>query len=209
MSALSQLHQDIRACTRCVDAGYLPRAAPVFSGFADNRILLIGQAPGQVEAVRRLPFQGRSGKTLMRWLVQAGFASESEVRRRVYMTSVTKCFPGKRSGGGDRRPSQREVELCRTHLDRQLALLRPEVILLVGGLAHERFLPGRPLEELVGRVFDIDGRSVRGVSGARPLLVPLPHPSGASRWLNDRAHVALLERGLRRLRAVGQALTLS
>jgi len=185
-----------------VDAGYLPSAAPVFSGFADNRIVLIGQAPGQVEAVRRLPFQGRSGKTLMRWLVGAGFASETDVRRRVYMTSVTKCFPGKGSSGGDRRPSRREVELCRPHLDRQLALLRPAVILLVGGLAHERFLPGRPLQELVGRVFDINGRPVRGISPVRPLLVPLPHPSGASRWLNDPANVALLERGLRRLRAI-------
>lgn len=202
MTALSRLHRNIRACTRCVDAGYLASAAPVFSGFADNRIMLIGQAPGLREQARRLPFQGRSGKTLMRWLIRAGFASEADVRRRVYMTSVTKCFPGKGIGGGDRRPTSAEVELCRPHLDRQLALIRPEVIVLVGGLAHERFFPGRPLSELVGRVFDVEGRPVRSIRRSRPLLVPLPHPSGASRWLNDGANVRLLDRALGRLAAV-------
>ena len=201
-AALSRLHRDILACTRCVDAGYLPRAAPVLSGFADNRIMLIGQAPGLREETRRLPFQGRSGKTLMRWLRRGGFASETDVRRRVYLTSVTKCFPGKGTGGGDRRPSRREVDLCRSHLDRQLALIRPQVILLVGGLAHDRFLPGRPLDQLVGRVFDLDGRALRGTPTTRPLLVPLPHPSGASRWLNDPANVKLLDRALRRLARV-------
>jgi uracil-DNA glycosylase len=198
-STLSQLHRDILACTRCVDAGYLARAAPVLSGFADNRIMLIGQAPGVREQARRLPFQGRSGKTLMRWLRRAGFASEADVRRRVYLTSVTKCFPGKGSGGGDRRPSRPEVDLCRPHLDRQLACIRPDVLLLVGGLAHERFLPGRPLDQLVGRVFDLGGHALQGSPTTRPLLVPLPHPSGASRWLNDPANVKLLDRALRRL----------
>jgi uracil-DNA glycosylase len=185
-----------------VDAGYLPRTAPVLSGFADNRIMLIGQAPGVREEARRLPFQGRSGKTLMRWLRRVGFASEADIRRRVYLTSVTKCFPGKGSGGGDRRPSRREVDLCRPHLDRQLAFIRPDVLLLVGGLAHERFLPRRPLDQLVGRVFDLDGRVLQGTPTTRPLLVPLPHPSGASRWLNDPANVKLLDRALRRLAAL-------
>ncbi len=164
--------------------------------------MLIGQAPGLREEARRLPFQGRSGKTLMGWLIRAGFRSEAAVRRRVYLTSVTKCFPGKGTGGGDRRPTRREVDLCRPHLDRQLALIQPEAILLVGGLAHERFLPGHPLDQLVGRVFDIDGRPVRAIAGVRPLLIPLPHPSGASRWLNDAANVKLLDRALNRLAAV-------
>jgi uracil-DNA glycosylase len=164
--------------------------------------MLIGQAPGIVEEARRLPFQGRSGKVLVRWLTRAGFESEDQIRRLVYMTSITKCFPGKGATGGDRRPSRAEVELCRSHLDRQLAMVDPDIILLVGGLAHERFLPGHPLSELVGAVFDSSGSRVRAGSRARPLLVPLPHPSGASRWLNEAQNVALLERALQRLRAV-------
>jgi uracil-DNA glycosylase family 4 len=204
--SLARLHRDILACTRCVEAGYLAAAAPVLSGYADNRIMLIGQAPGAVEAVRRLPFQGRSGKVLMTWLGHAGFASEEQARRLIYMTSITKCFPGKGSGGGDRRPSQAEVDLCRSHLDRQLALIRPQLLILVGGLAHERFLPGRPLGSLVGRLFDLSGHEVSARTGSRPLLVPLPHPSGASRWLNFPQNRALLDRALRRLRPVVRAL---
>ena len=205
-SSLARIHREIRACTRCVEAGYLPRAAPVLSGYADNRMMLIGQAPGAVEALRRLPFQGRSRNVLMGWLIRAGFSSEAQVRRQVYMTSITKCFPGKGTGGGDRRPSRAEVDLCRPHLDRQLAFIKPEVLILVGGLAHERFVPGRPLDALVGRVFDLSGREVSSRSRIRPLLVPLPHPSGASRWLNGTENRRLLDRALRRLRPIVRSL---
>ena len=205
-ATLARLHRDILGCTRCVAAGYLAAAAPVFSGYADNRVMLIGQAPGAVEAVRRLPFQGRSGKVLMAWMERAGFASEEQVRRRVYMTSITKCFPGKGTGGGDRRPSRAEVDLCRSHLDRQLALIRPDLLIVVGGLAHERFLPGRPLGHLVGRVFDLAGQEVSTRTQARPVLVPLPHPSGASRWLNAPENRVLLDRALRRLRPIVRGL---
>ncbi|HXM51648.1 MAG TPA: uracil-DNA glycosylase family protein [Candidatus Binatus sp.] len=205
-SSLARIHREIRACTRCVEAGYLPRAAPVLSGYADNRMMLIGQAPGAVEAIRRLPFQGRSRNVLMGWLIRAGFSSEAQVRRQVYMTSITKCFPGKGTGGGDRRPSRAEVDLCRPHLDRQLAFIKPEVLILVGGLAHERFVPGRPLDELVGRVFDLSGHEVSSRSRVRPLLVPLPHPSGASRWLNGTENRRLLDRALRRLRPIVRSL---
>lgn len=201
-STLARLHREVLACTRCVKAGYLPQAAPVLSGHADNRIMLIGQAPGAVEAVRRLPFQGRSRNVLMGWLIRAGFSSEEQARRQIYMTSITKCFPGKGTGGGDRRPSRAEVDLCSSHLDRQLALIKPELLILVGGLAHERFLPGRSLDNLVGRLFDRSGREVSGKTRARPVLVPLPHPSGASRWLNAVENRALLDRALRRLRPI-------
>lgn len=204
--SLGALHRQIRACTRCVAAGFLPAAAPVLSGFVDNRIMLIGQAPGAVEAVKRLPFQGRSGKILMAWLMRAGFRSEAEARRNIYMTSITKCFPGKGTGGGDRRPSRAEVELCRPHLDRQLALIEPHVLILVGGLAHERFLPGRPLQALVGRVFDRQGREVGLRTRVYPLLVPFPHPSGASRWLNAAENRALLEQAINRLRPLVRPL---
>lgn len=205
-SNLARLHREILACTRCVEAGYLIHAAPVLSGYPDNRIMLIGQAPGAVEAVRRLPFQGRSRQVLMGWLTRGGFSSETQIRRQVYMTSITKCFPGKGTGGGDRRPSRAEVDLCASHLDRQLALIKPELLILVGGLAHERFLPRRPLDELVGRLFDLSGCEVSSRGRVRPLLVPLPHPSGASRWLNAVENRELLDRALRRLRPIARAL---
>jgi uracil-DNA glycosylase len=197
-----------------VEAGYIPIATPVFQGRPGQRLMLIGQAPGVVEMDARKPFAARAGKELERWMKRAGFTDDDHFRSIVYLTSVTKCFPGKAaSGGGDRRPSAAEVALCRPWLQGQLALVEPRMVLLVGTLAIEQFMPCRSLDGLVGRLFDGRGVQVPGTSAAtlvramRPLLLPLPHPSGASRWLNQPAHRGLLEQALGRLRATWPALT--
>lgn len=192
--------RDHRACVRCVEAGYLERAHPVFSGRAGQRIMLVGQAPGPVEDDVTRPFAGRAGAQLMRWFARAGFSSEEEVRARVFMTSMTTCFPGRSGHGtGDRRPSAREVALCAGWLDAYLARIRPALILCIGTLAHARFIPGRRLEEIVGSAWGVAGDPITGVPGTLPALLPLPHPSGQSRWLNQPAHVRMLDRGLERL----------
>jgi len=186
MDAIERLHREILGCRRCEEAGFIERAAPVVWGRLGDRMMLIGQAPGVTELENRRPFQGRAGKELFRWMASVGIG-EDDFRSRVYMTAITKCFPGRVAGGsGDRRPSPAEIALCRPWLDRQLALIRPAAILLVGGLAIERFLPKRPLHEVIGRRFE---------QGGTP-LIPLPHPSGASRWLNATEHRALLRQAL-------------
>jgi uracil-DNA glycosylase len=194
LAALQTAH---RACHRCVDAGFLERAHPVFSGSADQRILLVGQAPGPVEQDQTRPFAGRAGRQLMRWMERAGFATEAEVRRRVYMTAMTTCFPGRRAdGAGDRRPSPSEVALCAPWLDSLLDVLRPRVILPVGSLALGRFLAGRRLDDVIGTAYTTDGVPLSGVPRFAPVLLPLPHPSGQSRWLNEPSRLALLDRAL-------------
>lgn len=192
-----------RACVRCVDAGLLARAHPVFSGRAGQRIMLVGQAPGPVEDDVTRPFAGRAGAVLMRWLVRAGFADEDEVRARVFMTSMTTCFPGRLPrGSGDRRPSAREVALCSGWIDAYLEVLAPALIIPIGTLAHARFLPGCRLEDLVGHAWSASGEVIRGLPPGAPALLPLPHPSGQSRWLNQPDHVALLQAALDRLGAL-------
>jgi uracil-DNA glycosylase len=152
--------------------------------------MLIGQAPGIVENESGRPFGGRAGRELFRWLASVDIA-EDEFRDRVYMAAMTRCFPGKApSGGGDRKPSRPEIEACRPWLEAAVDILDPRVLLLVGQLAIERYLRGRRLEDLVGETLDLDGRR----------LVPLPHPSGASRWLNDPYHRELVSRALRHVR---------
>ena len=199
--ALQRMQTAHRACHRCVDAGYLERAHPVFSGRIGQRILLVGQAPGPIEVDQSRPFAGRAGRQLMRWMVRAGFANDADVRLRVYMTAMTTCFPGKRPGGaGDRRPTTREVALCSPWLDAVLELLKPRLILPVGSLALTRFLPRARLEDVVGSAFSMTGTELMGSPVDAPILVPLPHPSGQSRWLNEAPRVALLERALARLR---------
>jgi uracil-DNA glycosylase len=198
-TALAAVQRAHRVCTRCVDAGLLDVANPVFSGHAGQRILLVGQAPGPVEHDLTRPFAGRAGRQLMRWFVRAGVAPEEEVRRRVYMTAMTTCFPGRTADGrGDRRPSAREVALCSSWLDAVIGLLRPRLILPVGTLAIGRFVAGRGLDECVGRLFDASGGEVEA-AGDPPAVFPLPHPSGQSRWLNDAAHAARLDAALARL----------
>jgi uracil-DNA glycosylase family 4 len=199
--ALLELQVAHRACHRCVDAGYIPDAHPVFSGHVDQRILLVGQAPGPVEVDQTRPFAGRAGRELMRWMVRAGFADEHDVRARVYMTAMTTCFPGRRSdGSGDRRPSTAEVALCAPWLGSLLEILLPRLILPVGSLAMSRFLPMRRLDDVVGHAYTAAGEPVARVPRVEPVFLPLPHPSGQSRWLNDRARAALLEEALRLLR---------
>jgi uracil-DNA glycosylase family 4 len=169
---LDRLHARIRACTKCVEAGYLPSAFPIVAGKASDRVMIIGQAPGAVELTTGLPFSGRAGAELRRWLADAGI----DEAHLPYRTSITKCFPGKAaSGAGDRRPSPPEVALCAAWLDVELALMRPRVVLLDGTLAIERFWGRVPLSDVIGKS-RVDGQRV---------LIPLPHPSGASRWLNQ------------------------
>lgn len=198
--SLRSLQRAQRACTRCADAGFIASAHPVFSGHAGQRIMLVGQAPGPVEHDQTRPFAGRAGRQLMRWLIRAGFRDEDDVRDRIYMTAMTTCFPGRRlDGAGDRRPSPAEVALCAPWLDGVISMLNPALIIPIGSLALERFLPGRRLDDVIGAAYTHDGISIAGAPKVDHVLVPLPHPSGQSRWLNDPARVALLDRAIARL----------
>jgi uracil-DNA glycosylase len=142
--------------------------------------MIIGQAPGITESEVKRPFNGTSGTRLFQWLAEAGW-EEQEFRARHYITTTTKCYPGKAKGGkGDRAPSRAEQRLCRPFLDEELALVDPEVIVPVGRVAVELFYSGKfKLADVVGTAKQ-DARM--------RWIVPLPHPSGASLWLNRPAH---------------------
>lgn len=172
-----QLQAGCRACTRCVEDGIISEANPTFSGSADAWFYLVGQAPGPIERETRRPFSGRAGRELERWMLRAGFASAEEFRRRVYIAAMMRCFPGRHPRGGDLRPPPRAIANCSSWMEAELKLLRPPVVIPVGQLAINRFLGPGALEARVGHAF-----------GRDPMLVPLPHPSGTSRWLNDPAN---------------------
>lgn len=181
----------LAGCRRC---GYTdPRVVPVQSGARAPRAILVGQAPGRVELDAARPFAGRAGRTLFRWLERAGYGEEV-VREQVYIAAITRCYPGPSpSGRGDRVPTPAERAACASWLDAELMLIRPAVVIPVGRLAIDRFVGTGPLDELVGGV-----HSIRHAGGAAA-AVPLPHPSGASSWVNVPAHRALLDRALRLL----------
>jgi uracil-DNA glycosylase len=194
---IQALQEQIRACRRCA---FAHPVYPVVAGSAKARIMLVGQAPGKQEQLSGRGWTGPAGRRLVGWMTEVvGFASEERFRQQVYLAAVTRCFPGPSPGGkGDRRPSPSEIKRCGSWLDQELALVRPEIILLVGGLAIERFLGKARLDEVVGQVIPWDDA----------LLIPLPHPSGASTWLNHPYHKAQLHQGLERFRDLVRARNL-
>jgi uracil-DNA glycosylase len=183
----------LRACRRCPAVAGRPLAQPVTQG----RIYLRGQAPGPTEEREGMGFCGPAGRTLFRWFASIG-AAEPVVRERVFMGALIRCFPGRNADsgkgrGGDRRPSRAEIEACSDHFATELRLLRPELVLLVGQMAIAQLLPGRTLEDVVGRAFTLEH------AGHRFTALPLPHPSGLSRWIQKEPGQGLLRRALRLL----------
>jgi uracil-DNA glycosylase len=173
--SLSSLQRDNRVCRACVEAGYPLESLAVVQPYTGQRAYMFGQAPGAVEGEERRPWRGRAGRTLRRWLE----LDEEEFYATFYCASVTRCYPGKApSGRGDRSPTPREQELCAFWRDHELRLIRPRLIVPVGGIAARRLLGLKSVTECVGARFDHDGAAA----------IPLPHPSGASGWLNDPAN---------------------
>jgi len=180
----------LAVCRQCGHAD--PGVVPILSPARAPRVMLVGQAPGRVETSEgaRKAFAGRAGKTMFRWLATIG-VDEPTLRSRVYIAAVTRCYPGPSpTGRGDRVPSRVEQEQCGVWLDAELEIIRPALLIPVGRLAIERFLPRLPLDQLIGRAHEVEH------AGGRSLAIPLPHPSGASSWVNAPAHRVLLQRAL-------------
>lgn len=190
MQTLELLHEEIRQCRRCEADGFPVVPPPLVWGRAPAPFLLVGQAPGLSDWRGDRMYLGPAAKKLIGWLCEAGF-TEGDIGTTVYMTALTKCFPGRLPGKStDRAPSPKERANCRPWLDAQWRLVQPQVVILFGKMAIDTFLPRMSLEEAVGRTFEQDELT----------WVPLPHSSGASTWLNDAGHRLLLADAMERLR---------
>ena len=181
--SLASLQRDNRVCRACAEAGYPLESLPIVQPYQGQRAYMFGQAPGVQEGQERRPWRGRAGRTLRRWLDM----DEDEFYATFYCASVTRCYPGRApSGRGDRTQ-----ELCEFWRDWELHLVRPLLIVPVGGLAARRLLGLKSVTECVGRRYDYEGAAA----------IPLPHPSGASSWLNDPANRARVAAAARLVRA--------
>jgi uracil-DNA glycosylase len=168
--SLASLARDLSRCRACAEAGFPLESLPVRAPGTGQPAYLFGQAPGVVEGEERLPWRGRAGRTLRRWLE----LEEDEFYATFHCASVTRCYPGRAASGRDRTPTPREQELCSFWRDWELELLRPRLIVTVGGLALRQLLGLTSLTRAIGERYELHGTPV----------VPLPHPSGASGWLN-------------------------
>ncbi len=201
-SLLIALDARIRGCRSCHLRGYLDEveSIPIVRDPEPDapvpRILLIGQAPGLRATITDRPFAGISGDKLRAWFELGGIA-RADFYRKIHFAAVTRCYPGRLPGArGDRLPSIDEQALCRPWQDGTMRIVKPEIVLLVGLLAIRTYLGRVPsLSAVVGTA------EVR--QGVRYL--PLPHPSGVSRWMNDAVNVAAVGRAMGILRDwVGQ-----
>jgi uracil-DNA glycosylase len=173
--SIASLQRDERVCRACVEAGYPLESLPIAQPYTGQRAYMFGQAPGIQEGQERLPWRGRAGRTLRRWLDM----DEPTFYSIFYCASVTRCYPGRApSGRGDRTPTPREQDLCAFWREWEFELMRPRLIVTVGGLAARRLLGVKSVTESVGVRYELDGA----------VAIPLPHPSGASGWLNDPAN---------------------
>jgi uracil-DNA glycosylase len=200
MKELLSLQKELRSCRDCPQMC----GTPVHGNPHPSRILLIGQAPGPHEADLGKPFAYTAGKTLFKWLHDVTSLSEEELRSMIYFAAVARCFPGKNpKGGGDREPDKREIENCRRFLIREVELLKPHIIIPVGKLAIREVLTlpkSFSLEDVVGKRF------YQTYHGHPTVIIPLPHPSGISRWHKVSPGKDLLQEGLALLRReVGNA----
>jgi len=222
VSPFEQFDSDLRRCRKC--EGILsqkcvdPRVSdqrvhprPVVSGLQQRPIMLIGQAPGLTEYQTGKPFQGPAGQEIRAVFAECGIPSE-EFSRLVQTSAVVKCFPGSKAVANrrkpgvrreDEKPSRAMIDNCRPLLERQIVLADPKLIVLLGGLPLQVFLcmsdassEKGELASFVGRVLQWGNRKV----------IPFPHTSGSSFWLNDPANRQLFAKAKSLLRAEVAAL---
>jgi uracil-DNA glycosylase len=186
-AALRAVHAKLDACKKCKSmVGPVVHGPPVSS-----RVFLLGQAPGPHEYKFGRPFAWTAGKTMFKWFERHLGVDEETFRARVYMAAVARCFPGKAKGGGDRKPDEKEIANCRPWLEREVAILKPKLLLPVGTLAIEQVLGTRqPLIDVVGKPLRTQ------YLGTAVDVVCLPHPSGASTWHRKEPGISLLEAAL-------------
>jgi uracil-DNA glycosylase len=174
---LQVLHQEVRECVLCALSRSRIKAVPG-SGDPAARIMIVGEAPGQKEDQEGVPFVGAAGQLLNRLLGTIGIP-----RDEVYITNIIKCRPP-----GNRDPLPEEVIACSPYLDRQVATVRPAVILLLGRHAVQRLLPGSDgISRIHGTMVERGDR----------VYVPLYHPAAA---LYNGFLVETLEADFRRVR---------
>jgi uracil-DNA glycosylase len=141
VAALQQLSDDIRTCTLCGLCEGRTNAVPG-SGNLQADVVFIGEGPGKTEDERGVPFCGASGKLLDSMLESIGMN-----RQHVFITNIVKCRPP-----GNRDPRPEEKTTCATtYLDKQLALMKPKLVVTLGRHAMNHFLPGLKISEVHGQ----------------------------------------------------------
>lgn len=172
---LEKIAQEAASCRKCPLYKTRTNAVPG-GGNAEADIMFIGEGPGRNEDIRGLPFVGAAGKVLDNLL-----ASIDLRREDVFIANVIKCRPPM-----NRDPLPEEEAACADYLDRQIALIKPKIIVLLGRHAMERFLPGLKISEDHGKPRRRAGQ----------VYLPIYHPAAA---IYQRSLMEKLEKDFKKI----------
>ncbi|MCS6955940.1 MAG: uracil-DNA glycosylase [Candidatus Calescibacterium sp.] len=147
---LKKIEKQIRECNKCRLHQFRKNAVPG-NGIYNTRIMLIGEAPGRNEDIEGLPFVGQAGKLLEQMLNNIGIS-----RNDIFITNVVKCRPPE-----NRDPLDDEIQTCKPYLFRQIELVNPKLIILVGKYSISTILSiNIKISHVKGRTFVKDGRYI-------------------------------------------------
>jgi len=144
---IKKLNEEIEKCKKCFLVKTRKNTVPG-EGPVSAKIMIIGQAPGAQEDKTGKPFVGRAGKLLNQLL-----AISKIERKKVFITSPIKCFPPK-----NRKPTKKEIEICFPWLKKQIEIINPSKIILLGGVAFSIFFPKKDLKDFRGKWMKLDNK---------------------------------------------------
>ena len=178
-AALDEIAREVAACTKCPLAKGRTNTVPG-EGDPTARIMIIGEGPGYYEDKQGRPFVGPSGQLLEEMLADAGMT-----RQQVFITNTVKCRPP-----NNRDPMPEEIAACRDYLDRQEAIIQPDISITLGRYSTERYFPGEKISQVRGKP--------KFVRETRKVYYPLFHPAYILRNLALKNEYATLFRKLPR-----------
>jgi DNA polymerase len=144
---LQIIAEQVKKCTLCGLCENRINAVPG-EGSRSAKLMFIGEAPGKNEDEQGRPFVGAAGKLLTEALEEAGLARED-----VFITNVVKCRPP-----DNRVPTDQERESCRQYLERQIKLINPRIICILGRTAYEALLKGGSITSNRGKLIQHENR---------------------------------------------------
>jgi uracil-DNA glycosylase len=145
--SLEKIAADVRGCPLCKLSRSRKNAVPG-EGQLSAKIMFIGEAPGRSEDEKGRPFVGAAGRILDELLKKAGIE-----RSEVFITNIVKCRPP-----NNRVPKEDELTACRPYLDRQIALIKPKVICILGRTAYSALLGGSSITADRGKIMERAGQ---------------------------------------------------
>lgn len=139
--AIDDLRKTVVSCTSCGLSKSRTNAVPG-SGSIKTGVVFIGEAPGRTEDIQGMPFVGTAGKILSEALLYAGF-----MREDVYITNIVKCRPP-----DNRRPNKQEMDSCNGYLQKELEIIQPKIVCILGNTAFSSLLNGNAITKNRGKI---------------------------------------------------------